>query len=1702
MITRIKKQIAIIMLVSAGTAAGQECPVFSDKQASSERTISCMSKDPGTTCTVTPTAGYSCTGDVTCVRGSTTSDWQNTVACDKTCDGQAPPSPISGVTFDCSLAKKKDESCVVNNGIQNTACSEPPVCKSGNYDTSSFSCGCSHPGVNIDHAGYTCPSPFTDIDETCTITPNPGHSCLGVLKCNSSYEWVNTISCHDDCSGTYNVKANALFTADCSNAKKHNTTCDITIGQGTTCPGALRCLDGAYEDKTDCFLDTLAPIPTPADTDPPDTPSPRTNTPTPTPVVFYTSSPNTPIPDTYPPNKPPTPQPPSTNVPTPFPPTSPPQGRVTDTPEPPMTGSPPTPQPPMTVSPLTPSPPPTPSPPIVCGPPPSVPNGELLCNVSTNACRLVPVSPDYRCRVVQAYKCNPGTQSYEGNGTCFEACQGVVCSGSLKESCREWVCKAGLCMIQDMANSLACENDQKVAGTCNSGVCVVQEGSTCATTCDYGSDQCFYMTCVDGKCIKKTRSGWDCTVNQIHGICDTAGKCVKLTSLTTDCSTLPCDKDKTCFDPDGKVNGEYTCTCLPETAEDTSGACVASSTVCNIAAAAACSKQYKDCQVEPDGSTTCVDRPCPGITCPKLPPGCSYQSDGKVDPYDGCPADPCHYVCTSGCSADGEKKCQREARTSSKRLICTIEQGTETCTEMSCPTPRCREPPIDCSYYADLDAKGKIRMDTTGCPINPCGIEVCRPSCAWNDRALCAVSSPRKDCTINAAGEPECVEFKCPTTDCSQPPSGCVYTTIKGGTPMDVKGCPIYPCGMLDCSTQETCTEDQRKQCVLQNKACIPSGAGQGVCVGKECPMMKQACTPSLGCTFSKDIVIGQDGCPVHTCGKEICTPINLCETITCTAPLVCKVLQSGPKCVNHGDDDLCELLTCPHGTSCHLKDIRTAMCIDTNEVNCGGCINSQKCVSVLKPSLQITSWQCIAPSECRDACSCSGRPCSSLEQCTLTNDGKSYECLLRTAPTEQDLCSQIVCSPGYDCLVMEDQTSCQPRSQCPVCNATSHCENGRCVPNTCTQDCASTETCMSVDSNTTTCIANDLCKEFSWPPEEGVCTVDADCSSGMVCPSFSNAVKSGLVSKWCECNPDTGKPWKCVNSVFTDHRYCVPEIWACKEGTITGEEENEWCCNVRGKHCGTFHCKTSPYSGEQPENWTDAKKKACCEKTGVLGCPTTKPYDCTTTEEWTAEKVQWCCVNEKLGCPIDTFDCSGSDTSAWSELKNKWCCVVRKKGCRNLPTPVYNCSTAEVFSSEKKGYCCANFGFGCFDNKPVQNCPTSDASQWTTVQREYCCDTVSRGCEGDNATQGPFDCTKNANNQSSVEKDWCCTYRGVCETPIALSCSTRPTNTQSQQDCCRLHEKWCEYECPADPYITTNMASGQKTYCCNVKGVGCGASTPPNPAGSKNWRVYRLTLTASWNKVVRNPKRFLEKFAVTLQAVTEVGSYMRVLQTGPLNDDGDVPEEFSPRGEQLFRFPEEWTASDSSDSSGSDEEHSNVRQSTVMGGSPSPSDPVYKELGTENKIFVDFTMDAPAEVFDKSDKNLVDAVMNGKVNKGPLSQSSRGTTYVIGPYGSQPLTVLENGDSSGGSGSGAPWWIFIIIGCGVMTLPVVVYFAVMRKARAKEIAERGYGEQPGKTFADVHTQDFEMHLVANSYNATATNAQTENKKIIETGNI
>jgi len=225
--------------------------------------------------------------------------------------------------------------------------------------------------------------------------------------------------------------------------------------------------------------------------------------------------------------------------------------------------------------------------------------------------------------------------------------------------------------------------------------------------------------------------------------------------------------------------------------------------------------------------------------------------------------------------------------------------------------------------------------------------------------------------------------------------------------------------------------------------------------------------------------------------------------------------------------------------------------------------------------------------------------------------------------------------------------------------------------------------------------------------------------------------------------------------------------------------------------------------------------------------------------ELWSQEKKWWCCHTEGLGCETSLpFDCKA----------NKW-------------------DWQKAWSQPKKEYCCKLTGVGCAVSGPAYDCTLSYdnwQSAWPEEKKAYCCEREKRGCP----VSKPYDCKAGLPNWEkgwSVKKKlWCCDNEN-------LGCPEEPFDCDAEEErwqvdwtagkkafCCKTQNKGCAevlnptgvkplYNCRENfDHWQTRWTEGQQEYCCSQYGRGCkettGAPKISEPfdceAGYSNWKA------------------------------------------------------------------------------------------------------------------------------------------------------------------------------------------------------------------------------------------------------------------------
>eukprot|EP01065_Artemidia_motanka_P027580 TRINITY_DN3276_c0_g2_i2.p1 TRINITY_DN3276_c0_g2~~TRINITY_DN3276_c0_g2_i2.p1 ORF type:complete len:928 (+),score=185.06 TRINITY_DN3276_c0_g2_i2:81-2864(+) len=176
-----------------------------------------------------------------------------------------------------------------------------------------------------------------------------------------------------------------------------------------------------------------------------------------------------------------------------------------------------------------------------------------------------------------------------------------------------------------------------------------------------------------------------------------------------------------------------------------------------------------------------------------------------------------------------------------------------------------------------------------------------------------------------------------------------------------------------------------------------------------------------------------------------------------------------------------------------------------------------------------------------------------------------------------------------------------------------------------------------------------------------------------------------------------------------------------------------------------------------------------CASPTGC--CPAIvcedPEYDCRTEEVWTQDKRQWCCEHEHKGCR------DGSVDALCHTCESTFCPAIAGMSCREKEV---QCVTAP---------CCplVQCGFDC----------SGAADGWTPEQAQWCCEHEQKGCGATGA----------------------CRRCSSSPCPAGMRCNEKEVQCVTTP-CCPDVE--CEFDCTSKEV----WSSRKSRWCCIHKGEGC----------------------------------------------------------------------------------------------------------------------------------------------------------------------------------------------------------------------------------------------------------------------------------------
>eukprot|EP00930_Biecheleria_cincta_P101559 TRINITY_DN931_c0_g5_i2.p1 TRINITY_DN931_c0_g5~~TRINITY_DN931_c0_g5_i2.p1 ORF type:complete len:304 (+),score=57.35 TRINITY_DN931_c0_g5_i2:87-914(+) len=140
--------------------------------------------------------------------------------------------------------------------------------------------------------------------------------------------------------------------------------------------------------------------------------------------------------------------------------------------------------------------------------------------------------------------------------------------------------------------------------------------------------------------------------------------------------------------------------------------------------------------------------------------------------------------------------------------------------------------------------------------------------------------------------------------------------------------------------------------------------------------------------------------------------------------------------------------------------------------------------------------------------------------------------------------------------------------------------------------------------------------------------------------------------------------------------------------------------------------------------------------------------HNCFSKELWSDDKKDWCCKHGGFGCGKG---------------------LLKPEHGKGLLKPEHNCFSKESWSDDKKDWCCKHKSLGCGKGlltpehgkgllKPQENCFSKEL--WSDDKKDWCCKHKGLGC-GKGLLTSKHNCFSKA-LWSDDKKDWCCEQKGL----------------------------------------------------------------------------------------------------------------------------------------------------------------------------------------------------------------------------------------------------------------------------------------------------------------------------------------------------
>jgi len=252
------------------------------------------------------------------------------------------------------------------------------------------------------------------------------------------------------------------------------------------------------------------------------------------------------------------------------------------------------------------------------------------------------------------------------------------------------------------------------------------------------------------------------------------------------------------------------------------------------------------------------------------------------------------------------------------------------------------------------------------------------------------------------------------------------------------------------------------------------------------------------------------------------------------------------------------------------------------------------------------------------------------------------------------------------------------------------------------------------------------------------------------------------------------------------------PWVPSCNKAPVVVAPRVQACCKAMTAEC--VACKAGM-----------TKAEYCAMFMGALDCgvevttdedkpsevQVVEEHSCFSKEVWSQDKKEWCCTEKGINCPLAEHNCFSKEV--WSQDKKEWCCTEKGINC----PPAFPAKGADALGSDK---CTWGPSYWCASEENAKECNHPYAM----------CDT-----QKEEPAQPEHNC-KSREKWTNEKAAWCCKNEktGCFYATLDIKKDTRQFGVRGDATC------------------ANGVLSGDGAVCCAAKCGTCGGKDCGNRPG------------------------------------------------------------------------------------------------------------------------------------------------------------------------------------------------------------------------------------------------------------------------------